>query len=855
MTSPVLAPTTPGFVSDIASHGAALAVTTGTRTLTYAELAGHVDDRARRLGPGRRLVLLAARNDLDSLITYLAALSAGHVVLLATAGTGAVDALAAAYDPDVVAQGPRLEHRRAGSAHTLHPDLALLLSTSGSTGSPKVVRLSQANLQSNADSIATALGIQATDRAATTLPLAYSYGLSVVNSHLARGASLLLTDLSVVDTCFWRLFAEQEATTFPGVPHTFELLDRVGFAHLDLPRLRYVTQAGGRLAPEKVRRFAELGQARGWDLVPMYGQTEATARMAVLPSHLVLDHPGAIGRAVPGGALHLRPVDGVDDPEVGELTYSGPNVMLGYAERPSDLALGRAVDVLATGDLARRTAEGLFEVVGRRSRFLKLYGLRIDLQQAEDVLAAAGVTATCTGDDETLVVAVEPADSGTGTDPDTVRDLVATGLGLPPGAVHVLVLAALPRHPNGKPDLGQVRRLAVASRASGALDASPATSTSPSGVPGTEAVKALYRDVLGCAQVGEADTFVTLGGDSLSYVVASIRLEELLGHLPEGWHTTPVGRLVPVASGRRRRARTVETSVALRGLAIVLIVGTHAHLLDLQGGAHVLMAVAGFNFARFQLAGRTRLERLAGQLRSVARIVLPSVAWIAALVALTGRYGPENVALLGTVLGSSDWSEQWHFWFVEVLVWVLLALAVVLAVPWVDRAQRRRPFAFAAVLVTLGLVWRYDLTGVDLFNTRPVFWLFALGWAAAVARATWQRAAVTGVTALAVPGFFGDPVREGVILLGVAALVWLPTLWCPRWLARVLGVLAAAALFVYLTHWQVYPRLDDVSPLLAVAASLVAGVAYWQLWVRAPGWVRGRLTAPGRPSVSPAPRG
>jgi acyl-coenzyme A synthetase/AMP-(fatty) acid ligase len=188
------------------------------------------------------------------------------------------------YEPDVVIYDSGIHHRHRGRHHRLHDDLALLLSTSGSAGSPKLVRLSRSNLVSNAAAIAEYLGIREADGAATTLPMSYCYGLSVVHSHLLRGAGLVLTDHSVVDDEFWKLFRRHRGTALAGVPYTFELLERLGAETLDLPHLRYVTQAGGQMPPERVRRFAELGLRQGWELFVMYGSTEATARMAYLPA-------------------------------------------------------------------------------------------------------------------------------------------------------------------------------------------------------------------------------------------------------------------------------------------------------------------------------------------------------------------------------------------------------------------------------------------------------------------------------------------------------------------------------------------------------------------------------------------
>ena len=342
-------------------------------------------------------------NDLGTLVHYLGALAGGHVPIPVPADRDHC-AIVGMYDPDTVIDATGVQHRNPTSAHRLHEDLALLLSTSGSTGSPKLVRLSRTNLVSNAAAIAEYLGIRETDRAATTLPMSYCYGLSVIHSHLLRGAGLILTDRSVVDDEFWTLFRQRRGTSFAGVPHTFDLLDRIGFGAMDLPHLRYVTQAGGRMPAERVRHFAALGQRRGWQLFVMYGATEATARMAYLPPESATSRPDSIGRPIPGGSLRIDARDGWPD-GTGELVYRGPNVMMGYACQPGDLALGATLDELRTGDIARRCPDGLYEIIGRSSRFVKLYGLRIDLQRLETALAEHGVTALCTEDGDRVVVA------------------------------------------------------------------------------------------------------------------------------------------------------------------------------------------------------------------------------------------------------------------------------------------------------------------------------------------------------------------------------------------------------------------------------------------------------------------
>nr|WP_091091483.1 AMP-binding protein [Micromonospora nigra] len=822
------APRAVPFVRDLADHGDRPAVVTRHGDVSYAALAERVAAVADGLGTVRRLVLVVGTNTVESLVAYLGAVHGGHPVLLVPDGhDAALAALVAAYDPDVVlapAGGWAVDERRPGTAHDLHPDLALLLSTSGSTGSPKLVRLSHTNLQANAESIGRYLGIRPTDRAITSLPLHYCYGLSVVHSHLARGATLVLTDLSVADACFWELFRDARCTTLAGVPYTFELLERVGFAGMDLPHLRYVTQAGGRLAPDRVRRLAELGRRAGWRLFVMYGQTEATARMAYLPPELAEDHPAAIGVPVPGGAFELAPVADQPDPAVGELVYTGPNVMLGYAEGPGDLALGRTVDVLRTGDLARRTPEGLYEIVGRRSRFAKILGLRVDPQRVEALLDRHGVAATCVGGDDDLVVAV------VGTpDERRVRRLVADEVGLPPHAVRVLALAELPRLASGKPDLPALRALAATpAPAAGRDPVDDGRDPVGDGRDPVGELCRLYAQVLDRDDVTAGQSFVDLGGDSLSYVQMSVRLERELGHLPANWHTLPIAELRR-AAGRPRRRRSLETSVALRAAAIVLIVGSHIPLFTVTGGAHLLLGVAGFNFARFQLTPAGRIDRLRQIGASLARIVLPTVAWIGAVMLVSDQYGPSTLLLLHSLAGPPDSATGWHFWFIEAVVYLLVGLTALLGLRRVDRLERRYPFALPLGLTALGLLGRYDVFGLDARHDLPTAlvagWLFTLGWAAARADGVRQRLLVTVAAAVTVPGFFGQPSREALVVAGLALLVWLPSVPSLGVVNRVAGVLAGSSLYIYLTHWQVYPHLRDV-PLLALAASLAVGVAY-----------------------------
>lgn len=804
------------FATSLARFGSRPAILGEGETVTYAQLADRVRERAAQIGGPRRLVQIRGGNDTETLTSYLAALHAGHVAWLV--GGGGSGPTTPWLRPDVVADhrpgGAGVAELRTGSAHDLHPELALLLGTSGSTGSPRLVRLSQRNLHENAVSIARSLGITGSERPVTSLPMHYCYGLSVVNSHLLCGAGLLLTGRSVTDPGFWELMHESGGTSFAGVPHTFRLLERVGFAEMEIPSLRYVTQAGGRLAPDHVLRVAALAARRGWRFVVMYGQTEATARMAHLPGQLAQRHPSAVGVPVPGGSIAIRPVPEADEPGVGEVVYRGPNVMLGYAEAPSDLSLGRTVDELRTGDLGRLGPTGLLEIVGRRSRFLKLFGVRVDLDQVEATLGRLGVLAAVAGSDERIIVAVAGEDI-----PPGLSRMLSEHLGLPSGSIAVRQVPELPLLPGGKTDY-----VAVGAAASDDVGEAPGDS-----------VADLFREILDCGSVADGDSFATLGGDSLSYVEMSLALEERLGRLPRNWPEMSVAQLSAVARPRGGGTR-LEMNVVLRAAAIALVVATHMTAFWPAGGAHLLLALAGFSFARFHLAASDSPRPLALSAAGIARIAGPTSAWIALQALFVGGYSLGAVLLVNNYTGDPSLSGgRWHYWFLEALVQILIVLTALFCIPALRRFERRHGFALVLGLLALSLLFRLDLPGIATderyaFRPHTVLWVFLLGWAAQRA-VTWERRAlVTALAAACVPGFFGEPVREMVVLGGLVLLIWVSAIPMPTLAGRAIGLVAAASMYIYLTHWQVWPLLIAVLPIgAALPLTIAAGIAAWML--------------------------
>lgn len=375
----------------------------------------------RAHGPERKLVFVAAAIDVGSITAYLAALAADSPVLLLDRHAHAtlLDDLVARYRPDCLlrAHGDEVEvsWQRGDKGRALHPELSLLLSTSGTTGSPKLVRLSRTNLVENARSIGRYLGLDASERAISSLPFHYSYGLSVLNSHLLAGGSLVVSDESVLRPELWEAMRVHGCTSFAGVPYSYQIMRRIGFEKRELPSLHTLTQAGGRLPPQLVSYYHGLMAARGGRFFTMYGQTEATARISYLPPERVPDKAGSIGIAIPGGQLSI--MDGereIEAPERrGELVYRGPNVMLGYATSAEELSLPDTQGgVLRTGDLGYRDAEGFFYVTGRIKRFAKVYGLRVNLDEVEERVRREGPCAAVS-DDERITLFCEQGDTAT----------------------------------------------------------------------------------------------------------------------------------------------------------------------------------------------------------------------------------------------------------------------------------------------------------------------------------------------------------------------------------------------------------------------------------------------------------
>jgi long-chain acyl-CoA synthetase len=446
-------------------------------TVTYGQLLHEVRETARAFeSKERKLAFLVAQNTVDSVLVYLALLQAGHTVCLWSAGTDtqAMQASVDLYAPHFIVGMTELRAKHYASMDALGAipvatrsddtklaishNTAILLTTSGSTGSSKLVRLSHRNIVANALSIKRYLKLTPTERAITMLPMSYSYGLSVLNSHLVSGASIVLSQEPVVSREFWQTFKTRECTSLVGVPYIHQTLLKIGIYRKPPPSLRYVTQAGGRLDPGVSREIHGSLCAHGIPFFVMYGQTEATARISFIPPDELPTRFESIGKAIPGGELSVVDECGKSCAplQVGQLLYRGPNVMMGYAECPADLARGDELDgQLLTGDLGFYDEAGFFFLTGRMKRIAKILGMRVSLDEVEAFLAGWCPTAVVERN-ETIRCFYELSNHHHALE---MRKELSERLGLQSDFLDFQAVEKLPRTPNGKLDYQKLAAL------------------------------------------------------------------------------------------------------------------------------------------------------------------------------------------------------------------------------------------------------------------------------------------------------------------------------------------------------------------------------------------------------------
>lgn len=436
--------------------------------LAYGELRNFAE-RLEHLMPPRSLFFLLVENNVGGIAWTIGNICAGNVPLILNAhlDEGLYNSLFELYQPPFVCVPTGMADRypyetvitfygytlmKTGyEACPMNNELSHLLPTSGSTGSPKLVRHKYANIEAAALNISTFFELTEKDRPLMVLPLYYTMGLSMVFSHFYVGATVLITNQGMTDRGFWQFIKEQRATSFTGVPYSFEIMNLMRFFRMDLPDLTLLTQGGGRMPKELNLKFAEYCRENGKQWIATYGQSECTARMAWLPPKWAIEKVGSIGVAVPNAELSLIDMDGnpITTPNTeGEMCYRGKNVTMGYARSREDLLLG---DVrhgfIRTGDLAYFDEDGCYYIVGRMGRFLKLFGMRVGLDECERIIKGKypHLECACVGTDEKMLVYLTDEKFK-----EPVKEELVSRLKLVATSFEVRIINVIPKNEAGK---------------------------------------------------------------------------------------------------------------------------------------------------------------------------------------------------------------------------------------------------------------------------------------------------------------------------------------------------------------------------------------------------------------------
>ena len=418
--------------------------------------------------PERELVFCLCENRVGALAGFLTLYDCKDVCLLLSAhiDRGLLDSLYKTYQPSYFWMPEAISAdfgyevvytykgyvlcRTGKKAPEMHPDLSMLMTTSGTTGSPKLVRHKYGNIESNAKNVAEVFGWTSEERGIIDLPMQYTMGLNVINSHLYAGATVLLLEANLMSPNYWKFVKEQQGTNFTGVPFSYEILNRLRVQRMDLPYLTTFAEGGGKLSDSLFTIFANYADGNGKRFFATFGTTETSARLAYLPPQYATTHIGSIGKAIPEGKLILVDENGLEinaaDVE-GELRYEGPNVTMGYGECLDDLKKNdEFCGVYETGDIAKKDVDGFFYIVGRKKRFLKLFGLRVSLDQSEKIISEHfGIECACTGDDTKMRIFITKEKLK-----EEVKQLISDKTGLKASSFDVHIIEAIPRFESGK---------------------------------------------------------------------------------------------------------------------------------------------------------------------------------------------------------------------------------------------------------------------------------------------------------------------------------------------------------------------------------------------------------------------
>jgi len=430
----------------------------------------------------RSLIFLLGENSIESLAGYIGFINSGSVIMLINSEINDDDlfTLYNKYLPDFLWCSKKISLNLTGKNFStifdigefqllknkkkipflMDENLMLLLNTSGSLGEPKCVKLTYENVKKNSLAIIDYLKIDSEDRTITTMSMNYSYGLSIINTHLITGASIILNKKTLIDNDFWKIFYKNKVNNFNGVPYTYEIIKRIGYSKLFLNKIKYITQAGGKMNENIISEISESSIKSGSKFYVMYGQTEASPRMSYINVNDYPEKRGSIGKPIKGGKFSLQDDEGNEikkNEKTGELVYYGKNVFTGYSFDFHDLNKKNEIrNKLQTGDLAKRDTEGYYYIVGRKKRFIKLYGDRINLDYLEIKLKSKNFKTACIGNDNQLIIFCELKKNE-----KLNKNEISKIINVPQSRFKLIELESLPLNENKKISYVKLNKMAI----------------------------------------------------------------------------------------------------------------------------------------------------------------------------------------------------------------------------------------------------------------------------------------------------------------------------------------------------------------------------------------------------------
>lgn len=438
-----------------------------SKKITYGQLSD-ICNRFMNLQLPRSVVFILCENTCGAMVSLCACESSKIVPLLLSASTDEklLADLIDIYQPSYLfapSDSQHILHKKViwreldyvavdmeSVPYEINEKLSLLMTTSGSTGSPKLVRHKYGNLESNAKNAACAFRWKDDEKSLCDLPIHYTMGLNVINSHLIVGGTVVLTKHSLMSVGFWNIMKNAGITNFCGVPFSYDIFSKLHFTKMDLPSLRAICEGGGKLTDKRFKEYSIYASEKGKSFFASFGTTETSARMAVLPPELALEKTGSIGKAIPEGELYLIDSHGneIEDIESeGELGYRGPNVTMGYAMCKEDLLKDDEWrGEYHTGDIAYRDSDGCYFIIGRTNRFLKIYGLRISLDRTELLIKSKfDIECVCTGTDDRMEIFITDE-----TYKKKIIPYISKKTNIQPIMFHMNIVDEIPKNESGK---------------------------------------------------------------------------------------------------------------------------------------------------------------------------------------------------------------------------------------------------------------------------------------------------------------------------------------------------------------------------------------------------------------------